>query len=191
MSCCIATSAVAEEQGTATLETMTVTAQKQEENVQDVPVGVTVFDDQAIEDIKLESVTELADFVPNLMNFEFGRAMDGQPTMRGVSASTSSESSTSVGIYVDGVLSGFTAGIFDIEHIEVLRGPQGTLYGKNTEAGAINIITRQPDNTFRGKVSTELGEDNKYKGGVNLSGPLQEDKLFSVLWGNMSKRRVL
>ncbi|WP_320044321.1 TonB-dependent receptor [uncultured Desulfobacter sp.] len=188
MSCCVATSAVAEEQGTATLETMTVTAQKQEENVQDVPVGVTVFDDQAIEDIKLESVTELADFVPNLMMFEFGRPMSGQPTMRGVSASTSTESSTAVGIYVDGVPSGCTAGIFDIERIEVLRGPQGTLYGKDTEAGAINIITRQPDNTFRGKVSTELGEDNKYKGGVNLSGPLQEDKLFFSIVGEYEQK---
>lgn len=186
--CCLAVPGYAEEQQEFTIEAMTVTAQKQEENVQDVPVGVTVFDDQAIEDIKIESVTELADFVPNLMMFEFGKAMSGQPTMRGVSASTSSESSTAVGIYVDGVPSGFTAGIFDIERIEVLRGPQGTLYGKNTEAGAINIITRQPDNTFRGKISTELGEDNKYKGGVNLSGPLQEDKLFFSIVGEYEQK---
>nr|WP_320191220.1 TonB-dependent receptor [uncultured Desulfobacter sp.] len=192
MSCCIATSAVAEEQGTATLETMTVTAQKQEENVQDVPMGITVFDDQAIDDVKIESVAEIADFVPNLMTFQFGKSEGGQPTMRGVSASTTSESSTAVGIYVDGVPYpaglGFANGLYDIERIEVLRGPQGTLYGKNTQVGAINIITRQPDNEFRGKISTEYGEDNKMKGLVNVSGPLQEDTLYFSVVGEYEQK---
>ena len=155
-------------------------------------MGITVFDEQAIDDVKIESVAEIADFVPNLMTFQFGRAQGGQPTMRGVSASTTSESSTAVGIYVDGVPypagSGFANGLYDIERIEVLRGPQGTLYGKNTQAGAINIITRQPDNEFRGKISTEYGEDNKIKGLVNVSGPLQEDTLYFSVVGEYEQK---
>ena len=192
MICNTAVSAMAEEQEAASLETMTVTAQKQEEDVQDVPMGVTAFDDQAIEDIKIESVAELADYVPNFMIYETGIEMMGQPIMRGVSASSSSENSTAVGLYVDGVPTlssfGFGAGFVDIERIEVLRGPQGTLYGKNTEAGVINIITRQPDNTFRGKVSTELAEDSKYKGMASLSGPLQKDKLFFSIAGEYEQK---
>lgn len=112
--------------------------------------------------------------------------------MRGVSASGTSENSTAVGLYVDGVPTlssfGFGAGFVDIERIEVLRGPQGTLYGKNTETGVINIITRQPDNTFSGKVSTELAEDSKYKGGISLSGPLQKDKLFFSIAGEYEQK---
>lgn len=192
MICSTAVSAIAEEQEATRLETMTVTAQKQKEDVQDVPMGVTAFDDQAIEDIKIESVAELADYVPNFMIYETGIEMVGQPIMRGVSAAGSSENSTAVGLYVDGVptlsSSGFEEGFVDIERIEVLRGPQGTLYGKNTEAGVINIITRQPDNTFRGKVSTELAEDSKYKGMVSLGGPLQADKLFFSIAGEYEQK---
>ena len=168
------------------LEPITVTAQKQEENVQEVPVGITVFNEQDIEDKKIESVQEIADFVPNLMIFDFGGSAKFQPTMRGVSASVMSLT-TSTGLYVDGVpiLSGvgFEEGMLDIERIEVLRGPQGTLYGKSTETGVINIITRQPDNEFRGRISAEGGEDKKGQFSLNLSGPIQKDRLFFGIAG--------
>ncbi|MBM9616731.1 TonB-dependent receptor [Desulfobulbus rhabdoformis] len=192
MSCCTATSGMAGEQDKTTLETMTVTAQKQEEDIQNVSMGVTALDDQAIEDIKIESVAELADYIPNLMIYKFGMEMTSQPTMRGISASANSENATAVGLFVDGVptlsTAGYEEGFVDIERIEVLRGPQGTLYGKNTEAGAINIITRQPDNTFRGRISTELGEDNRRKGVLSLSGPLLEDNLFFSIAGEYGQK---
>ncbi|MBE9572255.1 MAG: TonB-dependent receptor, partial [Proteobacteria bacterium] len=168
------------------LGTITVTAQKQEENVQEVPVSITVFGEQDIEDKKIESVQEIADFVPNFMIFDFGGSTLFQPTMRGVSASTMSLT-TSTGLYVDGVpISsgvGFEEGMLDIERIEVLRGPQGTLYGKNTETGVINIITKQPDNEFRGRVSAQGGEDKKGELSLNLSGPIQKDRLFLGIAG--------
>jgi len=168
------------------LETMTVTAQKQEENVQEVPVSITVFGEQDIEDKKIESVRELADFVPNLMIFDTGGPMLNQPTMRGISAPFMAFS-TSTGLYVDGVpilsSAGFEEGILDIERIEVLRGPQGALYGKNTQTGVINIISRQPDNEFRGRVSAEGGEDKKGQFSLNLSGPIQKDRLFLGIAG--------
>ena len=182
------------------LGTITVTAQKQEENVQEVPMSITIFGEQDIEDKKIESVWEIADFVPNLMFFDVGMSsMVSQITMRGVSAPAMSFT-TSTGLYVDGVpiLSswGVEEGILDIERIEVLRGPQGTLYGKNTETGVINIITNQPNNTFRGKVSVQGGKllsgetGNKQKGefSLNMSGPILKDKLFFGIAGQYYKK---
>ena len=173
------------------LETMTVTAQKQEENVQEVPVSITVFNEQDIEDMKIESVRDIADFVPNLMIFDEGQSGFNTPSMRGIHAAVESFA-VSCGLYVDGVLvlsgKGFEEEMLDIERIEVLRGPQGTLYGKNTETGAINIITRQPDNEFRGRVSLQGGEDKKGQFSLNFSGPIQKDKLFLGIAGQYYRK---
>jgi iron complex outermembrane receptor protein len=85
-------------------------------------------------------------------------------------------------MYVDGVPYtsgfGFDTILQDIERIEVLKGPQGTLYGKNAEAGVVNVITRKPDNAFRGNVSGEIGEDRKMVGSAGISGPVIKDKLY-------------
>ena len=176
------------------LGTMTVTAQKQEENVQEVPMSITVFNEQDIEDKKIESIRDMADFVPNLRIFDNGVSGMNTPSMRGIHAPVEC-GTVSSGLFVDGVpvLSpiGFEEGMVDIERIEVLRGPQGTLYGKNTETGAINIITRQPNNEFRARVSAdggmllsgETGDKAKYSSSFNLSGPIQKDKLFLGIAG--------
>lgn len=163
------------------LETITVTANKQEENVQDVPASITVLDVLAIEDKQIENINELGDFVPNLMIFSDGPAGINSPSMRGIHADAESLS-VSTGLFIDEIpvssTLGFSSALLDIERIEVLRGPQGTLYGKNKEVGAINIITRQPDNTFRGKISGQLGEDETRQISFSLNGPIIEDKLF-------------
>ena len=168
---------------------MTVTAQKQEENVQEVPVSATVLNSVDIEDRSIESISEVADFVPNFMIFYNGNAGMNSPSMRGIHAPIES-ASVSAGLYIDDVpvLSpiGFEDMMLDIERVEVLRGPQGTLYGKNTETGAINIVTRQPDNEFRARLSltggrllsTEAGDGLTYSAAINLSGPIKKDKLF-------------
>lgn len=176
------------------LETMTVTAQKQEENVQEVPMSITVFDSLDIEDMKIESIRDMADFVPNLMIYQHGVSGISSPTMRGITAAAESLR-VSTGLYVDGVPvltgPGFVNEMLDIERIEVLRGPQGTIYGKGTETGAINIITRQPDNEFRGRVSAdggkllsaETGDREKGEFSLSLSGPILKDRLFFGLAG--------
>ena len=181
------------------LETMTVTAQKQEENIQEVPVSITVFNEQDIEDKKIESVRDMADFVPNLMIYQHGSSGMNTPTMRGITAPPESFR-VSTGLYVDGVpvlmSTGFVNEMLDIERVEVLRGPQGTIYGKSTETGAINIITRQPDNKFRGKISAdggkmlsgETGDKLKEDFSLNLSGPIQKDRLFFGIAGKYYKK---
>ncbi len=165
-----------------TLETITVTANKQEENVQDVPISVSVFEDVAIEDKKIDSVMELAGFIPNFMMSGNGIAGMNSPSMRGVYSSVSTFS-VSTGMFIDGIpvlapQQGFDTSLLDVERIEVLHGPQGTLYGKNTEAGAINIVTRKPGNTFQGKISADGGEDKKKELSLNMSGPIVQDRLF-------------
>ncbi len=184
---------------TVELKSITVTAQKQEENVQDVPVSVTVIGEQEVADKKIESVGDLADFVPNFMiNYEGASGMNS-PVMRGIYA-TAETLTVSSGLFVDGVpvlsATGYEDALLDIERVEVLRGPQGTLYGKNTETGAINIITRQPGNDFRAKLSVDAGKLLSYKTGdglkqaytLNLSSPIQTDKLFFSVAGKFYQK---
>ena len=181
----------AQTQSETTLESMTVTAQKQEENVQDVPMSISVLNTQQIEDLNIQSISELSDFVPNLTMFNNGAPGFDTPSMRGLHAFLDS-GTVSTGLFVDGVpilaVAGFEDTFLDIERVEILRGPQGTLYGKNTEAGVINIITRQPGNEFRGKVAGEYGEDNKQKINLNLAGPIMQDTLFFSLAGQYYKK---
>lgn len=196
---CMATAGIAEAQDTLSLEEITVTAQKQEESVQDVSMGITAFTNQSIEDAKIESISDLADLVPSLMIFNEGGLGMNTPSMRGIHAPYDTLT-LSTGLFIDGVpiqsIMGFESTFLDIERVEVLRGPQGTLYGKNTEAGVINIITRQPDNNFRAGLSANIGtwlsseNDDRLTQTYNikLSGPIQTDKLFVGMAGKFCQK---
>lgn len=163
------------------LESVNVTAQKSEENVQKVPISISVFNDIDIEDKSILNLKDIAKYTPNLMLFHSGQSGLTLPSIRGVSGSILSFSSP-VSLYVDGVPTmnsfGYDDAIEDIERIEVLKGPQGTLYGKNSEAGVINIITKKPNNTTNGKVFTSFGTNGKKEYGVNISGPIKKDKFY-------------
>ncbi len=188
---------VEDKTNTFRIEVITVTAEKQEENVQEVPIGITVLNDLAIEDRKIESVADMADYVPNLMIFQTDSS--NLPVTRGISATIESMS-VSTGLYVDGVpllhAAGFEAGMLDIERIEVLRGPQGTIYGKGAEVGAINIISRKPGDEFKGKaileggqwLSSESGENINKGVGFTFSGPIQEEKMFFSFAGKVDRK---
>ncbi|WP_321415006.1 TonB-dependent receptor [uncultured Desulfobacter sp.] len=163
------------------LEGLTVTAQKMEENIQDVPTSITVFDEFALEEKRIKSVKDIAAYTPNLMLVEAAAPGVLLPTIRGM---RTDEGSTvgPVGMYIDGIpmlgTGGFDAILTDIERIEVLKGPQGTLYGRGTEAGVINIITRKPDNEIKGKIQAEFGSDAKREYNLSISGPIVKDKFF-------------
>ncbi|MCP4119508.1 MAG: TonB-dependent receptor [Desulfobacteraceae bacterium] len=169
-----------------TQETLTVTANKMEENIQKVPIAITAIDGYEIEDMNISSLGDLTDYVPNMMLFQHGPYGVNTPTVRGIQAPLYTNQ-VAAGMFIDGVpvLSavGFDDSLLDIERIEILRGPQGTLYGKNTEVGAINIISRLPDNTFQGKVSADVGEDNKRVGTLSMTGPIVKDQLYFGLTG--------
>lgn len=173
------------------LETMTVTVQKREENVQDVPMSISVFSDIQIEDAGIENTIELTRFTPNV----YVRRVPGENVIviRGISSFDGSLYSPA-GFYVDDVNFPLhhmhNPDLFDIERVEVLKGPQGTLYGRNSESGVINIVTKQPDNELRGKIfgeygnyDTSHGNVDSYRTGGNISGPLIRDKLYLGLAG--------
>ena len=173
------------------LETMTVTAQKREENVQNVPASISVFSDIEIEDADIRDTFDLTHFSPNLHMHQ--NTVDHPVTIRGISSFGTSIYSPA-GYYVDDVCYPIhymhNPELFDIERIEILRGPQGTLYGRNTESGVINIITKQPDNELRGKIfgeygnyDTSHGNVDSYRTGGNISGPIVRDKLYLGLAG--------
>lgn len=181
MLCLAVTNSHAEEPEELTLETVTVTAQKQKENIQEVPISMTVFDEISIEDRKIESVKDLAGYTSNLY-LEDKAGGYYTPSIRGVTNPIGSAFAQPVSVIVDGILVsgsyGFDETLLDIERIEVLKGPQGTLYGKEAEAGVINVITKKPDNEIRGKIGAEFGSDNKRQYTLNISRPIVEDKFY-------------
>ncbi|WP_324171841.1 TonB-dependent receptor [Sulfurimonas sp.] len=168
------------------LDTVTVTAQKVEENPKNVPIAMSIFDEYSIEDKKIDNIQDLTNYVPGFYLFNTSDNGTAAPSMRGV-YSDFRTGSPSVAMYIDGIptltTTGYNTYLNDIERIEVLKGPQSTLYGKNAEAGVINIITRQPNNETKGKLDIELGEDNKKQLGLSVSGAVIEDKLFIGLAG--------
>jgi len=182
-----------------TLEPVTVTAQKQEEVAQETPVSITVMDETDLEDKLVNNLDELVRFVPNMASFSTGVLGENVITMRGITA-TAATRSTSTGMYIDGVpvLSsfGYTAGLLDVERVEVLRGPQGTLYGKSTQAGVVSIVTARPGNELKAKLVGEGGRQLSSKDGDRfngslagvVSGPIVDDVLFFSLSGKVDHK---
>lgn len=161
------------------LEKITVTAQKKKENAQDLPMSASIFSDMVLEDTGIEDMSDLVLFTPNVFLKE--SSAENELVIRGISSFNTSIYSPA-GVYVDGVNLPlhymYNTELFDIERVEVLRGPQGTLYGRNCESGVLNIITKQPDNELEGKALLEYGNYNSWRYGANISGPIVENQLF-------------
>jgi iron complex outermembrane receptor protein len=187
---CVAEETAAQSESTEyELDTVTVTAEKREEDLQKVPGSVTALTEGQIQDAGLEKTEDIVAYTPNLQTADFGCV--AYYTMRGLS--NTSLGDPSVGVYVDGVpySDAFTynTSLNDVERIEVLRGPQGTLYGKNAQAGVINIITKKPtDNIWQGRVAFGLGNYDSANGLISFNGPVQKDKLFLSVAANWLKR---
>ncbi len=172
------------------LETITVTAQKREENIQNVPISINVMDEIELQDANIHDLKTLTGFSPNV--FPKQQTNQNMLIIRGISPH-SVVLNTPAGLFVDDINYPITfmqnPDLLDVERVEILRGPQGTLYGRNTESGVIKIITRQPDNDFRGKIFSDIGmydaEDNVplYRLGTSLNMPLVNEKLFLSLAG--------
>lgn len=173
-----------------------VTAERTEEDIQNVPISVTALTQEDIEDADITSLSDIAANTPNFSAF----AGAGQNrsflnySVRGLS-NTNFFSSDTVGFYVDDVpidTSLSTAfldlNLIDLERIEVLRGPQNTLYGRSTQAGAVNIITRQPTNVFEFNGVADYGRFNDTNIRASVSGPVVEDQLFFRLAGSYASR---
>ncbi len=180
--------AVAQKQDAGALEEITVTARKINESLQDVPVAVSAFTAADLTARGVNSLEEIASYTPNVEFFASGISgkNSGQAYIRGVGQFDYLLSTDpGVGVYVDGVYLARSLGnlldLVDIERVEILRGPQGTLYGKNTIGGAINVITRKPGDEFEANVEIRTGSYDRIDARVNVSGPIIADKLAGKL----------
>lgn len=160
------------------LEVVVVTARKRQETLQDVPMAVSAVQGADLTNKGIDDVQGLYARVPNLSSVTAGQGSGSDSiylVIRGVGFNGGQEPAT--GVFIDGVFQpqvGFDIGFLDLERVEVLRGPQGTLYGRNTQAGALNLVTRKPGNTFEGKVDVEAAEFSSYRASASIRGPLSE-----------------
>lgn len=166
-----------EKQGRA-LEEIVVTAQKREQNINDVGIAITAFDSNAIKELQFR---EPVDVTNQTANFSVNTLVTNVPnfTIRGVGVNDYAiNQATSVGSYVDQVYISSPAmmlfQMFDTERVEVLKGPQGTLYGRNTTGGAVLFISKAPTDEFQANVDLEVGSYGYYKAEGAISGPLSE-----------------
>ncbi len=167
------------QESTNQLDEVMVTAQKKEELVQKIPSSITALSAKQVTDFGLWNTKEITGIIPNLYSADPG---DGRAvtSVRGIA--TSSYDPT-VATYIDGVnqfsLDTYIPTLFDIERIEVLRGPQGTLYGRNAMGGVINIITKQPNNTTTGFADMSVGNFNQQRVTIGYKTPFIKNKLFA------------
>lgn len=164
----------------AVLEETIVTAQKREQSLQDVGISVTAFSGDQMKALGFTNTVDLVAQTPGLNAVSpFGSGNNVAFTLRGVGLNDFSESNEApVGVYLDGVYNATLAGIgfqlFDVERAEVLRGPQGTLYGRNTTGGLVHFITSKPTQEAEGSVELTLGEYNQTRFEGVLSGGLTD-----------------
>ncbi|HIG21865.1 TonB-dependent receptor [Henriciella sp.] len=164
----------APEESQRRLTSIQVTAQRREESVLDVPMSIQAFGEDQINDLRVDSVDDLQSVIPS---FSVSQSYQGVPTytLRGIGFNTINVSATStVGTYVDEVAYPFpfmnSGPVFDVNRVEVLKGPQGTLFGRNTTAGLINVVTNKPSDEFEAFAVADVGnyETFNYEGMINL-----------------------
>ncbi|TCS12169.1 TonB-dependent receptor [Caulobacter sp. BK020] len=183
----------AQQGGGNVLEELVVTAQKKEEALQDVPIAVSAFNQDSLEAQKIDGGPNLQQAIPNVTFAKGNFTNSFNFAIRGIG-------NKAVGVSTDGgvgvhennapLQTGnlFDAEFFDVERVEVLRGPQGTLYGRNATGGVVNIITAKPVDTFEANIRAEAGNysTQKLRGMINV--PILGDKLAVRVAGNWLKR---
>jgi iron complex outermembrane receptor protein len=175
-------------------EEVIVTATRREESIYDVPVAVSAFTEDMIFKQGIVDITDVGKFVPNMTvtSFGGGHVSSINVWIRGIGLQDHLiTTDPGVGVYVDGVYLGRQIGqnwsLSNIERVEVLRGPQGTLYGRNTIGGAMNIVTRKPGEESGGRVTLNAGTRGRMGGDFYLNGKLSDTFAASVT-GSYTKR---
>ncbi len=179
-----------------TLEEIVVTAQKRSESLQDTPIAITAFTATALADKGVNDISEIANFTPGLVfdtTSPIGGVSSGAAVfIRGIgNTDFSLTTDPGVGTYVDGVYVARSVGgvldVLDVETIEVLRGPQGTLFGRNAIGGAINIVSRKPAEEFQASIEGTVGNDGRANLRASVDIPFSDT--FRSSWSISSKNR--
>lgn len=176
------------------LEDVVVTANRVEENLQDLTGAASVVTRKSLEQRSVQTTTEALGSVPNLITDSYGPSLTNI-SIRGLSTNFDGVGlEQAVGMYVNDVYQsrayGFNATIMDVDRIEVLRGPQGTLFGKNTVGGVVNIITAQPDMSTEGAVELSAGNFNYFQARAMANVELIENKLAWRITGATTNRKA-
>ena len=169
----------------AQIEEIVVTATKREENVQDVPVAVSVLSSETIENSHSVGLEGLQSLIPSVSFRKGNTTRNSTVTVRGIGTiSFSTAAEPSVATVVDGVVLGRSGqafgDLYDIERLEVLRGPQGTLFGKNASAGVVNITTKRPSDELEGAVDLSFFQDNETRIKGRVSAPFSDNARGSL-----------
>ncbi len=167
------------------LQPVTVTAEKKESNLQHTPIAVSAFGAQKIRNYRIWSLEDISAIAPNI--FTSVTSDVPQISIRGITQNGGGSFDPPYAIYIDGVMqydaNSMITELYDVERIEVLRGPQGTLYGKNATAGVINVVTAKPGNATSGYVEASLGNRGTQRHVVSLKAPLVKNKLYAGIAG--------
>ncbi|HUH38856.1 MAG TPA: TonB-dependent receptor, partial [Spongiibacteraceae bacterium] len=170
-------SATAMAQSGGTLEEVVVTAQKREQSLQETPIAITAFNSRDLQQKGIENLTDLGTFAPNvkIASLPSNTAKAAIAIRGSVTSNPAITWEPTVGMYLDGVyIAKFSGNVFkivELERIEVLRGPQGTLYGKNTIGGAINMITKKKAHRRAGRYGARRLRELRAMGSLWLAGP--------------------
>ncbi|WP_440957416.1 TonB-dependent receptor [Oceanicaulis sp. LC35] len=176
-----------------TIDVITVTAQQREESAQDVPLSIGAYDTDALQNAGVADIKDLISIAPGLMVTSTQSETITTARIRGIgTVGDNFGLESSVGVYIDGVFrsrNGVGFGdLGEIERIEVLRGPQGTLFGKNTSAGVLNVVTAAPEFEHGGALEATLGDYGYSRFSGSLTGPLIEDVLAFRLFAAKGER---
>jgi len=192
----ISSGATAENNEVARLEEVVVTARKRVENLQETPVAVTAFTSDTLEARGFTDISQISGSVPNLQ-FTSTASVSGSTSaasifIRGVGQTDFTlTTEPGVGVFLDGVYIARSVGsvlsILDVERVEVLRGPQGTLFGKNTIGGAINVTSKSPAEDFQGKVEFTAGKYDRFDAKATVDIPISDNLLTKFSLASMNR----
>ena len=170
------------QQGAAGIEEVVVTARKREESLQEVPIAITAFTEDTIDKAGIGRPADFISLMPNVTIVDTANVGDTQVSIRGVVSTRDAEATFAY--VVDGILStnpnSFNEELVDVQQIEVLKGPQGALYGRNAVAGAILVTTKQPGDEFDGEVRVGGGNNGLARATAKFSGPLGDSLRGSI-----------
>ena len=159
-------------------DVIVVTAQKREEDVQDVPISISAFSAETLEEAGVKDIRDLKFITPGLSFATAPQTTNTRVSIRGIGTSGNTAIEPSVAVFVDGVyvprVGSLLAGLNDVGAVEVLRGPQGTLFGRNASMGAINIRTSDPGKSFGGQAGVLMGSFGRVKGDLAVDVPLSD-----------------
>ena len=190
----IRVAAAAEAAPEGALDEVVVTATKRAKSVQDVPIAMTVLTGA---DLEARNATTLTDVTASSANVLYTEANTSESSnsfnIRGLSTTFNNTGiSPGVGVYIDGVYlarnAAFDSALYDLDRVEILKGPQGTLFGKNTIQGVVSVVTKDPSDEFEALASAQVGNYNLWQARLSLSGPIMGDRLTGSFTGYGRKR---